>query len=122
MCGMVRWTTFKKRSLEAAFEVGDLESQAAKEREKERNREILSHLTAITLYLTRQGMSFRGDDETSSSQNRGNFLELVELFSKYDSVIKLHLDAIKEKHFGHISKTCHPNRNSGERNLFHTDG
>uniref|UniRef100_A0A669EY62 DUF4371 domain-containing protein n=1 Tax=Oreochromis niloticus TaxID=8128 RepID=A0A669EY62_ORENI len=42
-------------------------------------------------------MPFRGDDETLSSQNRGNFLELVELFSKYDSVIKLHLDAIKER-------------------------
>lgn len=77
MCGMVRWNSFKKKLLEAAFEV-------------------LSRLIAITLFLARQGMSFRGDDETSSSQNRGNFLELVELFSKYDSVIKLHLDAVKE--------------------------
>lgn len=54
---MVRWNTFKKRSLEAAYEVGDLELQAAKEREKERNREIWSCLLAITLYLARQGMS-----------------------------------------------------------------
>lgn len=77
MCGMVRWNSFKKKLLEAAFEV-------------------LSRLIAITLFLARQGMSFRGDDETSSSQNRGNFLELVELFSKNDSVIKLHLDAVKE--------------------------
>lgn len=94
---MVRWNSFKKKLLEAAFEVGDLESQAAKDKERERNREVLSRLIAITLFLARQGMSFRGDDETSSSQNRGNFLELVELFSKYDSVIKLHLDVIKEK-------------------------
>lgn len=41
MCGMVRWNTFKKKSIEAALEVGDLESQAAKEIEKERNKEIL---------------------------------------------------------------------------------
>ncbi len=58
---------------------------------------MLSRLIEITLFLARQGMSFRGDDETSLSQNQGNFLELVELFSKYDSVIKLHLDAVKEK-------------------------
>ncbi len=97
MCGMVRWNSFKKKLLEAAFEVGELESQAAKDKERERNREVLSRLIAITLFLARQGMSFRGDDETSSSQNQGNFLELVELFSKYDSVIKLHLDAVKER-------------------------
>ena len=78
--------------------MSDRASQAAKDREREKNREILSRLLATTLYLARQGMPFRGDDETLSSQNRGNFLELVELFSKYDSVIKLHLEAIKEKH------------------------
>ncbi len=100
MCGMVRWNSFKKKLLEAAFEVGELESQAAKDKERERNREVLSRLIAIIFFfiLARLGMSFRGDDETSSSQNQGNFLELVELFSKYDSVIKLHLDAVKEKH------------------------
>lgn len=32
-----------------------------------------------------------------SSTNGGNLLELVELFSCYGSVIKLHLNAIKEK-------------------------
>lgn len=97
MCAMVKWNNFKKRSLEAAFEKGDRALQAAKDMEREKNREILSRLLAITLYLARQGMPFRGDVETLSSQNRGNFLELVELFSKYDSVIKLHLEAIREK-------------------------
>ena len=78
--------------------MGDRALQAANDREREKKkREILSRLLVISIYLTRQGMPFRGDDETLSSQNRGNFLELVELFSKYDSVIKLHLDAIKEK-------------------------
>ncbi|XP_032414769.1 zinc finger MYM-type protein 1-like isoform X2 [Xiphophorus hellerii] len=96
MCAMVKWNTFQKKSLEAVLETGNLQSQAAKDKEKQRNREILSRLISITLYLARQGMSFRGDDETSGSLNRGNFLELVELFGKYDSVIKLHLDRLKE--------------------------
>uniref|UniRef100_A0A8C6P238 Zinc finger MYM-type protein 1-like n=1 Tax=Nothobranchius furzeri TaxID=105023 RepID=A0A8C6P238_NOTFU len=97
MCSMVRWISFRKKSFEEAFEVADQVSQAAKDKERERNREILSRLIAVTLYLARQGLPFRGDDETASSQNRGNFLELVELFSKYDSVMKIHLDAIKEQ-------------------------
>lgn len=97
MCGMVRWNSFKKELLEAAFEVGDSELQAAKDKERERNREVLSRLIAITPFLARQGMSFRGDNENSLSQNQGNFIELVQLFNKYDSVIKLHLDTIREK-------------------------
>jgi hypothetical protein len=48
---------------------------------------VLSRLIDITLYLARQGLSFRGDDESSSSQNRGNFLELVEVLSKKDKNI-----------------------------------
>ncbi|KAL8138817.1 hypothetical protein V2J09_004818 [Rumex salicifolius] len=32
-----------------------------------------------TKYLLRQGMAFRGHDETKSSLNRGNFLELLDL-------------------------------------------
>lgn len=87
----------QKRSVEPAFERGDLQLRIVKERGKVRNRDILSHLIATTLYLAREGTTFRWDDETSSSQNQWNFQEFLELFSKYDSVIKLHLDAIKEK-------------------------
>lgn len=76
MCGMVRWNSFFLKTLKAAFEVADQVSQAAKDKERERNREILSCLIDITLYLARQGMPFRGDDETLSSQNRGNFLRV----------------------------------------------
>lgn len=94
---MVWWGGTHKKKFFEAFKVADQVSQAAKDKERERNKEILSHLIDITLYLARQGMPFRGDDETLSSQNQGNFLELVELFSKYDRVIKLHLDAIKEQ-------------------------
>lgn len=37
MCSMVMWSMFKKRVLEAAFEAGELEVQAAREREQKRN-------------------------------------------------------------------------------------
>lgn len=38
-----------------------------------------------------------GSDETSSSQNQGNFLELDELLSKCDGVIILYLEVMKGK-------------------------
>ena len=41
MCCMVSWNSFKKKSLEAAFEVGNLELQSAKQRERERNRSVV---------------------------------------------------------------------------------
>ncbi|KAJ4947852.1 hypothetical protein JOQ06_009883 [Pogonophryne albipinna] len=77
---MVRWNTYKKNALQAAFEVSDV--QGYKE-----NREILTRLIDITLYLARQGKAFRGDDESATSSNQGNFLQLVQMFSQYDSVL-----------------------------------
>lgn len=97
MIGMVRWKGFQSQALDIALETANREVQAARDKEKQRNREILCRLISITLYLARQGLPFRGDSESSTSENRGNFLELVEMFSKYDSVVKLHLDVIKEK-------------------------
>ena len=97
MIGMVRWKGFQSQALDSALETANREVQAARDKEKLRNREILCRLISITLYLARQGLPFRGDSESSTSENRGNFLELVEMFSKYDSVVKLHLDVIKEK-------------------------
>ncbi|XP_064101731.1 zinc finger MYM-type protein 1-like [Macrobrachium nipponense] len=97
MIGMVRWKGFQSQALDIALETANQEVQAARDKEKQRKREILCRLISITLYLARQCFPFRGDQESSISENRGNFLELVEMFGKYDSVVKLHLDVIKEK-------------------------
>lgn len=34
-------------------------------------------------YLARQGKVFRGDDESATASNKGNFFELVKMFSQY---------------------------------------
>ncbi len=44
-------------------------------------RKILTRLIDLTVYLARQRLAFWGDDESSLSNNRGNFHELVHLFS-----------------------------------------
>ena len=40
----------------------------------------------ILLYLGKQGLSLRGHNETTSSSNRGNFLELCACYAKRDKV------------------------------------
>jgi len=62
---------------------------------KKKDREILFHLIGTTVYLARQGLAFRGHDESRTSSNRGNFLELVHLLAEYDSVLRMHLESVQ---------------------------
>ncbi|XP_075507338.1 uncharacterized protein LOC142544154 [Primulina tabacum] len=50
--------------------------------EKEKNRLRLSTSIVDVRWLALQGCAFRGNDESLSSSNRGNFLELVKAFAK----------------------------------------
>lgn len=60
-----------------------------------KNREILKRLIDVTLFLAQQNLSFRGHREHSCGgtvkDNEGNFLELVKLMAKYDSVLAEHI-------------------------------
>ncbi|KAL4089174.1 hypothetical protein QTP88_024236 [Uroleucon formosanum] len=42
-----------------------------------------------TLYLAKQGLAFRGNDESSLSKNKGNFIELLETFADDSMKIRL---------------------------------
>lgn len=59
----------------------------------------------IALYLARQNGAFRGHTERYTSLNKGNFLELIQLLSKYESTIKMHLDQNNKIHSR--QKTAH---------------
>ena len=50
--------------------------------EVRQNRGMLRTLSEAVLYLSRQELPFRGHDESSSSQNRGNYRERLESFFK----------------------------------------
>ncbi|PKU78541.1 hypothetical protein MA16_Dca011098 [Dendrobium catenatum] len=39
-------------------------------------------------FLLRQGLSFRGHDKSSNSDNRGNYLELLDFLADYNEEIK----------------------------------
>jgi hypothetical protein len=59
----------------------------------EKNRNIFRRLIDVTMFLGKQELSFRGHDESSSSFNKGNFRELVNLWAEYDSLLDEHVSS-----------------------------
>ncbi|XP_060855121.1 zinc finger MYM-type protein 1-like [Metopolophium dirhodum] len=64
----------------------------------EKNRKYVSQLIDIVLYLSKQGIAFRGHEESFKSTNKGNFKEMCELFAK-------HLPSFNEIHERKINLT-----------------
>lgn len=75
-----------------SFQEGRHRMQSQKRTRATTNREIMKWLVDIALHLAQQDGAFKGHDESSTSSNKGDFLELVQLIAKYDSTIKMHLD------------------------------
>lgn len=57
-----------------------------------KNRLVLRRLIDMTCFLGMQELSFRGHDETADSVNRGNFIEMMNVLAKYDSILSQHLN------------------------------
>lgn len=55
------------------------------------NRYILSSMIDSTCFLAQQELAFRGHDESDSSVNRGNYVELIYLMAQRDELLKTHL-------------------------------
>ena len=66
------------------------------DKENKKWGDILHRLLDITLFLAKQNLPFCGHKEDKSSFNKGNFLEMVEMLSKYDPVLKKHLMRSKQ--------------------------
>ena len=56
------------------------------------NREILMILTNGTCYLAKQELAFRGNDNSATSFNCGNYVELIYAFAEKDERISRHLE------------------------------
>ena len=52
------------------------------------NRHYIKTIAEILLFCSRQEIGIRGHREDKSSMNRGNFLELVDLVAKHDTVVQ----------------------------------
>ena len=84
-----RWEEYRRSA--ASGSVADQLSSSHRERAKKR-REYLARIAELILFLSKQGLAFRGDDETAESLNKGNFLELVNLMRTIDPSFSLQMD------------------------------
>ena len=53
----------------------------------EANRSYLITIIYTIIWMRKQGLAFRGHDESEDSKNRGNFLELIKFQSKFNHQI-----------------------------------
>lgn len=83
----------KKKIFQSVFDVSDVNGVEVRERERQRNREILTKLIDLIEYLARQGQACRSHAESKSSNNRGIFLELADV-SRYDIVLNIHMEKL----------------------------
>src|SRR5262249_24805710 len=78
---MVMWEQYRASLISGSVFV---QQSAANKRWIEDNRRYLNRIYDAILYLTRQGLALRGNDESHASWNRGNFLELLSVLSSVD--------------------------------------
>ena len=76
---------------------------SAHRREVELNRRNVYRLFETILFLGRQNITFRGHDESVSSLNKGNYLELLEFRSRECTELATHLS-------GKLCALCKPTK------------
>lgn len=82
---MLSWHGYKASTAHGSV-VEQLDS--ANEKEIKERREYVSRVVAVTKFLGKQNIPFRGHDEGISSDNQGNFLECMKLLKEFDSFLQ----------------------------------
>lgn len=77
---------------EKRIEMSLQNSYEAHNKKVEKNRNVLKRFIDVTIFLSKQELSFRGHNEKSNSENRGNYVELATLLSKYDDTLDSYLE------------------------------
>ena len=62
---------------------------------------ILKHHIDAVVFLSAQGIAFRGHDESKLSSNRGNFIELLDLIGNYSNDLRVFLNEEKITYTSH---------------------
>lgn len=95
---VIDWTLFMSgKGIEKGISNMHKRTYSEQSKRIEENRAVLKRLLDIIMFLAKQNLALRGHDESENSDNKGNFLELVELVAKYDQVLYKHLSQSKEK-------------------------
>jgi hypothetical protein len=81
----IAWDQFTKSLVTAT--VADQMGSGRAEQIK-RNRHYVKTIAEVLLLCSKQEIAFRGHNESSSSLNKGNFLEILNVIAKHDKVIE----------------------------------
>jgi len=93
-----RYSTAKSCSLDPSRRVDVMLGEenrrllARTEVERKENRDAVATIIDCVRFLAKQGLAYRGHEETTSASNRGNFLELVHFLAKYNPALQHWLD------------------------------
>lgn len=90
-----KWKTLQA-SLNANRTIDNI-NQTKEEQERKKWTNILHRLLDVTLFLAKQNLPFRGHREDAMAANKGNYLDLVHLLSKYDPILKEHLCQVDQQ-------------------------
>uniref|UniRef100_A0A3B1JVJ8 DUF4371 domain-containing protein n=1 Tax=Astyanax mexicanus TaxID=7994 RepID=A0A3B1JVJ8_ASTMX len=82
---VIRWQSYKSSLLKGSV-VQQIES--ATSTEVQERREYLKRIVAVTSLLGKQGIPFRGHDESCESHDKGMFAECFKLVQKFDPFLK----------------------------------
>lgn len=103
---VLKWLHLQKRL--KVNKTLDSELQGQLQAERQRWRDVLERILAITEYLSTHNLAFRAHREDLESENSGNFLSLVKFTAKFDPIIQNYLEHIKDNnslHNHHLRKT-----------------
>lgn len=98
---MVAWNSYKntKSQQSVAAQISTAHTELILQ-----NREYIKSILRCIIYLSTQGLALRGHDESNTSQNRGNFLELLDLMSRDNTIISIRLlEGTKNARYTHHS-------------------
>ena len=69
--------------------------------------EILSRILDTILFLGERGLALRGQSHFIGERNNGNFLGILELISRYDPILREHLEKVKRSQHLHKRLQVH---------------
>ena len=76
-------TLLGKVDIDRQIDSGISASIQRRNNEVTKNRAMLKHHIRAASFLVCQGLAFRGHDESKTSSNRGNYIELIDMYSQF---------------------------------------
>lgn len=87
------WKCFEKnKAIELQFEENKEPELRVKEKQRQKNVAYMKKLIDVVRTLAKGGKTFRGHNEKEESDEKGLFLEVVQLLKKYDPEFKEYLE------------------------------